>query len=307
MIKKIIHIIPKNIIPSGGIKVHFQLSELETELGYDSCIAVPSYQSIPTWFNNKVKIITWGDVWHSLEQDPDVIIVGWEDIESLRRFKARYLVSYVQGEVFFDRGADYTGIKLWVSSEWNQSKIGVPGCRVTPFIDISVFYPEKEIEKFKLRKTNVLVQERKDGSLRWKAVEFYLPSEVKNYVSVTSLKDSSESEFAKQLRLADIFFAHSYPEGLGLPGLEAMASNTLVVGYTGGGGTDYMQNGVNCMICADGDAQTLATVISKLLFKFDKKFINDIMFRAIKTVDRYSKENTMKELKIAIDKTLGII
>jgi hypothetical protein len=307
MTNKIVHVIPKNTDPSGGIKVHFQLSELERELGYDSCVAVPNEFAIPTWFKHNTIVKSWGTIWNQLEQDNDVLVVGWEDIDELRRFKAQYLVSYVQGEVFFNKGADYTGIQFWVSSEWNQNKIGHPGYRVTPFIDRLVFYPDKIIEKFQLGKINMLVQERKAGRDRWEAVNFYLPSEVRKLLSVKFLEDVSEDEFAKQIRLADIFFAHSYPEGLSLPPLEAFASNTLVVGYTGGGGTDYMQNGINSMICADGDAQNLATVLSRVLSKFDRKFMMDIIYRASKTVDSYNKENTKNQLKLAIDKTLGLI
>jgi len=307
MTKKIVHVVPKNTDPSGGIKVHFQLSELERELGYDSCVAIPNMQAIPTWFKYDTPVVSWGTIWNQLEKDNDVIVVGWEDINELRRFKAKYLVSFLQGEVFFVKGADYTGIQHWITSEWNRMKTGITGYKVSPFIDRYIFHPDDRIEKFHPEQINILVQERKFGKERWEEVNYYLPQSVQRILSVQFLKDVSESEFARQLRLADLFFAHSFPEGFGLPALEAMASDTLVIGYSGGGGTDYMQSGTNCMICADGDAQTLATVLSRMLFKFDKRFLQDIVYRARKTVDQYSKENTMKELKIAIDKTLGVI
>jgi len=42
-----------------------------------------------------------------------------------------------------------------------------------------------------------------------------------------------------------IFINLGYPEGFCRPAAEAMACGCVVVGFTGGGGSDFMQNGVN--------------------------------------------------------------
>ncbi len=46
---------------------------------------------------------------------------------------------------------------------------------------------------------------------------------------------------AEQLAASHIFLCTGFPEGLGLPPLEAMASGCLPVGFTGFGGWDYMR------------------------------------------------------------------
>lgn len=51
----------------------------------------------------------------------------------------------------------------------------------------------------------------------------------------------SPQEVARLLRESHIFLATGFPEGLGLPPLEAMASGGIVVGFAGMGGWDYMR------------------------------------------------------------------
>lgn len=46
---------------------------------------------------------------------------------------------------------------------------------------------------------------------------------------------------AEALRRADVFLATGFPEGFGLPPLEAMSCGCLVAGFTGMGGWDYMR------------------------------------------------------------------
>lgn len=51
----------------------------------------------------------------------------------------------------------------------------------------------------------------------------------------------SSQEVAQILRRSPVFLATGFPEGLGLPPLEAMASGCVVVGFAGMGGWDYMR------------------------------------------------------------------
>src|ERR1035441_8850742 len=50
----------------------------------------------------------------------------------------------------------------------------------------------------------------------------------------------SEIEVAQRLGSATIFMALNAREGIGLPGLEALASGCVVVGFHGGSGEEYM-------------------------------------------------------------------
>ena len=66
----------------GGIKVHFQLAELEKQLGHLSYVAFPQ-RSIPTWFKHSVTCISYADAKEFLQQKAlTKIVVGWEDIDA---------------------------------------------------------------------------------------------------------------------------------------------------------------------------------------------------------------------------------
>lgn len=59
------------------------------------------------------------------------------------------------------------------------------------------------------------------------------------------IQHKSPQEVAASLRHSHIFLATGFPEGLGLPPLEAMASGCIVVGFTGLGGWDYMRQAIS--------------------------------------------------------------
>jgi glycosyltransferase involved in cell wall biosynthesis len=64
--------------------------------------------------------------------------------------------------------------------------------------------------------------------------------------------DVPEKEVARRLGGAAIFMALNAREGLALPGLEALASGCVVVGFHGGSGEEYMTPDVAIPI-ADGE------------------------------------------------------
>src|SRR5690606_19633484 len=62
----------------------------------------------------------------------------------------------------------------------------------------------------------------------------------------------SEAQMIDEFQQADIFLATGYPEGFGLPPLEAMACGASVVGFTGGGVNEFMHHEVSALVVADG-------------------------------------------------------
>ena len=305
----IIHILPYNLTVCGGIKVHFQLVELEKQLGHISYAAFP-HRSIPTWFHHSVTCISYADAKEFLQQKALVkIVVGWEDIDVLKQFDADVRVSYIQGESLIKHSLtdfevfekEHKG-KIWYSSKWNRSVNKAPtGPLVSPYIDTNVFYPN-EIPSI-LSKLQLLVLTRKDGRKKWEDVENYLLPQVKERLGITFLNDTTEEQFAKTLRNSNIFFTHSYLEGLGLPSLESMASKTLVIGYSGGGGNDFMVSGENCYNSSTGDARGVAEVLSLITHSsFDPQSVLEKGYAT--ALSKYSKDNTLDQLKAEIDALL---
>lgn len=61
------------------------------------------------------------------------------------------------------------------------------------------------------------------------------------------------------------FINLGYPEGFCRPAAEAMTMGCIVVGFTGGGGSDFMVNEHNCFIAKDGDEQQLLLQLNKAI------------------------------------------
>jgi hypothetical protein len=298
MSKTIVHILPQNSTICGGIKIHYYLSELERELGYDSYIAYPNTRDVPNWFKHKCTVIDYQGA-KAILGGGTGIVVGWEDMNALRGFDdVSKKVCFVQGEVFVNRQETFKDIHVWYSSKWNQNAIKHPGPIVSPFVDPKVFYPAEKL-KFREEPIKVLLQERKDG--RGKTLQVLQYIEKCDMFEFKILPDVYEVIFAEEMRQADIFFAHSFPEGFGLPALEAMASKTLVVGYTGGGGTDFMLNSRNCYCTRDGNAFAVANSLVSIAFVKKYELYDHLLEEGYKTAtETYSRARTKVELQKAL-------
>lgn len=61
-------------------------------------------------------------------------------------------------------------------------------------------------------------------------------------VEFVEIENMTRPQVAEALAGADIFLATAFPEGFGLPPLEAMACGCVPVGFSGLGGFDYLRN-----------------------------------------------------------------
>ncbi len=62
----------------------------------------------------------------------------------------------------------------------------------------------------------------------------------------------SREKVAEELKKSNIFLNIGYPEGFPFPPLEAMACGCIVVGYTGGGGNEFMIDGETALLLMTG-------------------------------------------------------
>ena len=75
----------------------------------------------------------------------------------------------------------------------------------------------------------------------------------------------SQAEMVQQYQCSDVFLATGYPEGFGLPPLEAMACGAAVVGFTGGAAAEYMIHNETALVVPDGDTAGAASELRRLL------------------------------------------
>jgi glycosyltransferase involved in cell wall biosynthesis len=306
---RVFHILPDKKDVCGGIKVHYQISQLERELGYDSYIVYEDVSKLPTWFvYSNIKHINIAKM-HKIADKRRDVIVGWEDVEPLLRSGFHNKVSYIQGEVFVNRSNPYHGITIWFSNHFNR--LSLPHLAnndsfiVTPYISTDVFNcPEND--DISSRKYTFSIQERKGGRQAFNKIRSCLNSSSLEFISKFSnihfIPDCNESEFASELRNTKIFIAHSYPEGLGLPALEAMASGCMVVGFTGGGGTTYMEHGINCLISPkDGDYDYLSHML-ELAYNMTPNELMEYRTQGMNTVNRmFSRASTKAQVRAALE------
>ena len=308
---KIFHILPTKLDVSGGVKVHYQLAALERRMGYEAYVVFDEPDQHVQWFAHDVPEISWATM-KSIADRKNDLIVGWENVEPLYRSGFVNKVMYVQGSVFIDRSQPYYGLDVWFSSAFNAAALPQfvehDTYLVQPYIDALTFWNDRasEIDLWRERPTRVLIQERKFGwrvidNILAEATEMSLPT-AQLMQPMTVLADCPEEDFAYALRTAQIFIAHSFPEGLGLPPLEAMASGCLVVGFTGGGGSDYMQHGVNSFVVrVDGDYRELAVMLN-LALTSDDKTVQAMREEGRRTVNFFSAARTEAQLRAALRK-----
>jgi hypothetical protein len=107
----------------------------------------------------------------------------------------------------------------------------------------------------------------------------------------------AEPEVARIMGESEIFLTLGRMEGLGLPPLEAMAAEALVVGFTGDGGAEFAtpQNGWwvgadDWMGCAAALDQALTLCADRPAAAADRRA------QGLKTVSRYTLEEMEREL-----------
>jgi hypothetical protein len=306
----VIHLLPENQSPCGGIKVHYQLASISRELAVPSYIAFPKIGKLPhiTWFKHHIPEISYQqamELLHTTYVKDNAILIGYEDptplhffdgVNRLSKTAKLHKVAYIQGNIYYDNSnPDYKGIDIIYSSKWNQLMGKTPGPIISPYI--SKFpYTHKQLNTDKY---TVLVTQRKGGKGAWEILESLLPEEVRSRLVVNIVPDMPEAEFFQQIVNSHIVFAHSYPEGLGLVPAEAMSVGRLVIGLTGGGGGDYMREDINCIISPDGDYQRLA---DKLIAFFSSVNFERIYYNLVRegkvTVSRmFDRKSTVKQYK----------
>lgn len=314
----IVHSLPYNPEVCGGIKVHYQLAMLEAQLGY-SVFIVYDHDSIPevSWFDHSCKEMTVAAFqdYLTVSGEKVFLLIGYEEPSSLEVVDAQHKVAYIQNQIYYQEGK-YKDAYLWFignyckeSCEKKEGESKEEEFQYSSGVDIvppylsSIFTsnsssPSLRDEDNKKDKYKLLIQERKQGEEAWQEISKLLPKEVLDKIEVNIHKNSNEKEFAMELHNSDIFIAHSYPEGFNLPPLEAMALGTVVIGYTGGGGSGFMNCGDrdNCLIAEDGDTKMMAENIINFVLNFSPENIFGLKLAGKCTVITYNAFVTFKIL-----------
>lgn len=97
-------------------------------------------------------------------------------------------------------------------------------------------------------------------------------------------------------KCADIGVLPSLREGLGLAGIEMLASGLPLIGSNVQGIPDYLKNGVNGFLCDPADSSSFATAISRLMDKDLRQALSSKGYGSVKWFSKDKSEHAMRKI-----------
>jgi len=294
--------------PVGGIKVIYQHCIILKKLGYNVYpVLMGSYTGNFFGYNLDFKSIN--DVGYNLNQGDIIVCPEYVFYQGLKftgctkillnqsqswRYIDDRLKEKDSGRNYIELGYDYVLNCSEYLREMLKIKMNLDSYVITNGIDQVKFFPAPE----KRIKNRVLALSRKHPD-DIKKIKARLKGYNFNFYTVDDL---TENELIEEYQKADIFISTGYPEGFSLPPLEAMSCGCVVVGYTGGGGDEYMVENTTALVAQDGNVDE---VVSKL-----KLLINDFQLKefiragGIEKSKEYSLLNTEKMVQFSINRSM---
>ncbi len=285
------HWFPKHK-PVGGVKVMYQHCLLLQKQGYQAYpLLLGQYHG--NFFGYDIETRYIDDTgYHFADND---ILIFPEYLPYLgQQFTAGKKIIFVQGAPYInllpeDSDKSYKALAyddIWYCSQFLGTRLKEDDFSehgyISNFIDLSVFKPDDE-QRIKGR---LLVMPRK----RPQDLKTILNTIKSGNVDIFYADNLSEAELVLEYQKSDVFLTTGYPEGFGLPPLEAMACGCVVVGFTGGGGQEFMLNEKTALVAPDGDTDTAAEQVIKALSEEDLS--KSLREQGVKIANTYSSEKT---------------
>lgn len=284
--------------PIGGVKVIYQHCLMLKKLGYSVCLVqMGRYKG--NFYGYNIDTETYDSVVNNVTASDVVVATEFAPYQGLLFPSAKKIV-FVQNSLgvrarlksgdrmktYFDIGYDHVMTCSLYCTDYVRKQMSIPATTVTNGIDLTAFHPIPSLRV----KNRILAMSRKNPDDLRKIITLLDGSgyEIKVVDGLT------ESTLIKEYQAADIFLATGYPEGFGLPPLEAMACGCVVVGFTGGGASEFMIDGETALVADDGDVETVVTKLKLLMENTLLK--EDMRQRGYEKSQHYSLEATEQQL-----------
>lgn len=285
--------------PVGGVKVILQHCLILKELGYDvKLIKLGDYEG--NFFNFDVDIYKYSDVAFSMSPESIVVIPeccpGYQDYFNKYKKVLFAQNTRIYGGVthsYFDIDKSFVDngfVKIMTCSDFVANALSKE-----PLESVSIINNFIDQKKF-IYKSEYRVENRVLALPRKNAKDIEKIISLANglgydFVFADAL---TESELIDEYHKADIFLASGYPEGFGLPPLEAMACGAVVVGFTGGGANEFMIHKKTALVAKDGDVDKVAGYLAEL--KKDIELKENIRKGGLNISQKYTRKRTEKQL-----------
>jgi len=156
--------------------------------------------------------------------------------------------------------------------------------------------------KFKIKKkTNLITYMPRKLPEHSNLLLFYLKNLLPKNWKILPLMNISEKKKIKYLSISKIFLSFSNFEGLGIPPIEAALSGNKVIGYVGGGGSEYWKKPIFIKV-ENGEIEDFAKKIIKNIKSYKKNWIIKSKKDRLQLANYYSKKSEKKSLILLSNK-----
>ena len=158
--------------------------------------------------------------------------------------------------------------------------------------------------KFKIKKKKNLItyMPRKLPS-HSSLLVFYLKNLLPKNWKILALNNISEKSLVNALSTSKIFLSFSNFEGMGIPPIEAALSGNKVIGYVGGGGSEYWKKPIFIKV-ENGEIEDFAKKIIKNIKFYKDNWIKDTKKNRLQLSNYYSKKSEKESLILLSNKVL---
>lgn len=284
--------VPDRKAPTGGVKVMYGIARALREHGTDARVWQSSSQQHPEAVSEDRITLKAHDTLCVAEIGPaetraallevPVVVINQGHYHTLGLASVREDVSQPYPRWGQVRAAVATSES--VEQHLHEIGVGVPIHFLRIYVDDVFFRPitplveREKIVSFMPRRRGAALQSmlntlRRDGTLDgW---------------SIQSIDGMTTSEVAHALHRSRLFLHGAQEEGLGLPGLEAMACGALVAGFAGDGGREFMLEDNSFQLPADNLTQATRK-LRQIISSFDDALpdLTEMTLRARARVDQ---------------------
>jgi glycosyltransferase involved in cell wall biosynthesis len=292
--KGLASIFPKHK-PVGGTKVTYQHCMLLREMGIDaSIVLMGKYKG--NFFGYDTQYLTKKQALSKISSEDIVVGTEFRPFEALCFDKAKKVLFFQNPanisrvlkkegpkKNYLELGYDYVITCGDLCTEVLKNEMGIDATTITNGVDQSIFKPAKETKIV----GRVLVMSRKNFQDFEKIRNICSKKLDVDFHIVDGL---TQEQLIKEYQKSDIFLATGYPEGFGLPPLEAMLCGCAVVGFTGGAAGEYMIDEDTALVADDGDCETAADKLLHILT--DENLKESIRKNGTAKAKEYSLERT---------------
>ena len=202
---------------------------------------------------------------------------------------------------FLNLKKSYENAKLIITT----SKYTVSYLRTMfPNIKKNIFKVNLSVDsnKFKIRKkTNLITYMPRKLPTHSSLLIFYLKNLLPKNWKILPLVNITEKKLIETLSISKIFLSFSHFEGLGIPPIEAALSGNKVIGYVGGGGSEYWKKPIFLKV-ENGEIEEFAKKIIKNIQTYKSSWIKDTKKNRLHLINNYSKKSEKKSLILLSNK-----